>query len=137
MVAVPGMEFIIQCNEETRSIYEALIAAPQPNMSLLYDASCGKGVRVNSFPSPMLHPTIPCGYAGGIGPDCIADILSAVSEVVAACTPGTTVWVDMESSLRSIVVTKNKADQTETRADVFSIDKCFATILIADKSGVV
>jgi hypothetical protein len=135
MNSAPKMEFIIQCNEETRSLYERLIARPQPNMSLLYDASCGMGVKVSSFPSPMLYPTIPCGYAGGIGPDCIADILTGVKDVVTACPEATTVWVDMESSLRTIVVEKNKATQVETRKDVFSIDKCFACILIAHSHG--
>ena len=134
------MEFIIQCNEETKPIYEQLIADPEPNMSILYDASCGKGVRVNNFPSPMLNPSIPCGYAGGIGPDCIADIISAVNGVTNACPVPKTVWVDMESSLRTIVVTKSKSkaessEPEEVRTDVFSIDKCFACILIAEKFG--
>lgn len=132
----PKMEFIIQCNEETGPIYEGLLANPPSNMSILYDASCGKGVRVSSFASPEVYPTVPCGYAGGIGPDCIADILHAVKDVVANCADQTTsVWVDMESSLRAIVVEKSKADQSETRRDVFSIDKCFACILAADKVG--
>mmetsp|Transcript_51837 Transcript_51837/g.102364 ORF Transcript_51837/g.102364 Transcript_51837/m.102364 type:complete len:271 (+) Transcript_51837:50-862(+) len=135
MQSVPKMEFIIQCNEETRSIYEPLIAEPQPNMSLLYDASCGKGVRVNSFPSPMLHPTIPCGYAGGIGPDCIAEIMTAVKGVVSVCPEHITAWVDMESSLRAIVIEKDKVDQTEVRRDVFSLEKCFGCILIAESVG--
>jgi hypothetical protein len=133
MIDAPDMEFIIQCNVETRPICEGLLVDPPKNMSLLYDASCGKGVRVNSFPSPLLHPTVPCGYAGGIGPDCIEEILRAVKDVVATCPETTTVWVDMESSLRAIVLEKNKIDGSEVRRDVFSIDKCFTCILTADK----
>ena len=123
MNAVSHMEFIIQCNDETKPIYEKLIASPEPNMSLLYDASCGKGVRVSSFPSPMLYPTIPCGYAGGIGPDCITDILAAVKDVTAQCNEVKTVWIDMESSLRTIVLEKG-----DVRRDVFSIDKCMSCV---------
>ena len=135
MNEAPNMEFIIQCNDETSSIYEQLIAKPTTNMSLLFDASCGKGVRVSTFPSPMLTPTIPRGYAGGIGPDCIVDILTSVRRTVSECPEHVTVWVDMESSLRSIVVEKNKADGTETRRDDFSITKCFECILLAEKVG--
>lgn len=131
---VPKMEFIIQCNTETKPIYEQLMAKPTPNMSILYDASCGLGVRVNSFPSPLLFPTIPCGYAGGIGPDCIVEILTAVREVTAEC-PDNKVWVDMESSLRTIVVEKNKADGSETRKDVFSIEKVVKCILVGKEMG--
>lgn len=134
MNSVPKMEFIIQCNTETKPIYAQLMADPTPNMSVLYDASCGMGVKVNSFPSPMLFPNIPCGYAGGIGPDCIAEILTAVRDVTADC-PNNKVWVDMESSLRTIVVEKNKVDNTETRRDVFSIEKVFKCILIGQQFG--
>ena len=131
---VPKMEFIIQCNTETKPIYEQLMANPTPNMSVLYDASCGTGVMVSSFPSPMLFPTIPCGYAGGIGPDTITAILTAVRDATAEC-PNNKVWVDMESSLRTIVVEKNKTDGTETRKDVFSIEKVFKCILICQQFG--
>eukprot|EP00601_Ochromonadales_sp_CCMP2298_P003555 CAMPEP_0173175806 /NCGR_PEP_ID=MMETSP1141-20130122/4110_1 /TAXON_ID=483371 /ORGANISM="non described non described, Strain CCMP2298" /LENGTH=271 /DNA_ID=CAMNT_0014098077 /DNA_START=35 /DNA_END=846 /DNA_ORIENTATION=- len=104
MLDAPEVEFIIQCNAETQPIYQQLLDAPEPNMSILYDASCGKGVRVSSFPSPALFP-IPCGYAGGIGPDCIADILAGVAAATASC-PDQPVWIDMESSLRTVVVEK-------------------------------
>lgn len=154
MQKFPSMEWIIQCNDETQPLWQGLAAkaseqsgaetssekatiVPPLNMSLLYDASCGKGVRVTSFPSPAAYPTIPCGYAGGIGPDCIEEIMLAVKQVVteynanapratattaaAAATVTATasaaekcdyrlrqVWVDMESSLRELVASQNK-----------------------------
>ena len=67
MHEVPGLEFIVQCNQETEALWKPLVNAAPSNMSMLYDASCGTGVRVSSFPSPSLYPHIPCGYAGGIG----------------------------------------------------------------------
>ncbi len=126
---VPGMEWIIQCNEETHSIWSELIKETPSNMSLLHDASCGKGVLVTSFPSPTLFPGLRCGYAGGIGPSSIESILSSLRTVVTGSNAATgsngTVWVDMESSLRSLVATDAAA---QTHRDVFSLDKCFACI---------
>jgi hypothetical protein len=69
MQEVPRLEFIVQCNQETEALWKPLVDGntSPTNMSILYDASCGTGVRVNSFPAPSLYPHIPCGYAGGIG----------------------------------------------------------------------
>jgi len=67
MQEVPSLEFIVQCNHETDVLWKQMVEDAPTNMSILYDASCGTGVRVSSFPAPSLHPHIPCGYAGGIG----------------------------------------------------------------------
>ena len=69
MQEVPRLEFIVQCNQETEALWKPLVndTTVPANMSILYDASCGTGIRVNSFPAPSLYPHIPCGYAGGIG----------------------------------------------------------------------
>ena len=113
MLETPDVEWIVQLNDETRPLWDGLIAAgAPPNMSVLYDASCGTGVLASSFPAP--HDTIPCGYAGGMGPDNIAQVLPGV----AAAAAGREVWVDMESSLRA----------TQDGNDVFSIDKCYRCI---------
>ncbi|KDO32552.1 hypothetical protein SPRG_03027 [Saprolegnia parasitica CBS 223.65] len=111
MARVPQVEWIIQCNTETKAIWEPLAAAPPANMSLLFDASCGLGVPMTEFPKPL--PNIPCGYAGGIGPNNIRSML----ERVQAASGGAPVWVDMESSLRLKVL--------ECVTDVFSVEKCF------------
>lgn len=109
MAAVPGVEWIVQRNDETRPLWEGLLEDPPSNMSLLFDASCGTGVLAETFPAP--HPTVPCGYAGGMGPGNIADVLPRV----AAASGGRATWVDMESRLRA---------QLDGR-DVFCVDKCF------------
>jgi hypothetical protein len=50
MLAVPTVEWIVQCNEETRCIvYQPLLADPPHNMSILFDASCGLGVPMTEF----------------------------------------------------------------------------------------
>lgn len=119
MKSVPNIEWIIQCNDETKPIWESLVVSPFPNMSILYDASCGLGKLISTFPEP--HNSIRCGYAGGIGPDTIDFVLSSLQDKVG----GVSVWIDMESSLRSEVMDKNNVIK-----DVFSIEKAFTCILI-------
>ncbi|RYG67735.1 hypothetical protein EON64_06800 [archaeon] len=117
-----NVEFIFQYNTETTPIFERLLTAGIPsNVSILYDASCGKGVAIQSFPSPTLHPSTRCGYAGGIGPNTIDTVLTAVSEV--AKTAPFPVWIDMESSLRASVGGN----------DEFSINSVMACVEIAVK----
>lgn len=124
---VPEVEWIIQCNEETKPIWKSLVGADAPfNMSMLYDASCGKGIKLTSFPSPLIYPDINCGYAGGIGPDVIEEILLAISNMFEANKCDKSVWIDMESSLRLMLANQN---------DIFSIDKCFKCIEVAAKFG--
>lgn len=132
MAAVPDVEWIFQCNAETEPLWRHLSTAtpsPPPNMSVLFDASCGKGVPITleSLPTPPSEPAIPCGYAGGIGPSTIANVLTAVRTVAR----GQAIWVDMESSLRV-----NQSDKlSDTPRDNFSIDKCFACIQVGAQFG--
>lgn len=157
----PSIEFILQYNEETKGIWTPLVAtltdSSPKNLVLLFDASCGTGVRVTQFPSPYTFEHISsCGYAGGIGPDCIEEILQCVKNTVAAPRPSATkrkleddnnveshlngshhrgVWIDMESSLRALVLPDRNL--TSVPKDVFSIEKCFACISAAKRFGLV
>lgn len=119
MISIPELEWIIQCNAETMFLYEALINQPTTNMSLLYDSSCGLGTLISEIQAPRSN--IPCGYAGGIGPSNILDICQNIEGVV---DNQTSIWIDMESSLRSIVIDKKAGEER----DIFSIDKCFECI---------
>lgn len=65
----------------------------QPNHAVLFDESGGHGVARTSWPAPV--DGIPCGYAGGLGPNRMDDALQAID---AACTRP--YWVDMEGALR-------------------------------------
>ncbi|OQR92300.1 hypothetical protein THRCLA_08731 [Thraustotheca clavata] len=114
MKNVPEIEWIIQCNEETKAIWQPLVQNPPENMSILFDASCGLGVPMIEFPKPLPH--VKCGYAGGIGPDNIADMLNRIF----AAANDIPIWIDMESSLRSTIL-----DPKHGSKDVFSIEKCF------------
>jgi hypothetical protein len=67
------------------------------------------------------------GYAGGIGPTNVKDILNKVEQA----SRGIAVWIDMESSLRVKVV----GEAGDIR-DVFSFDRCFSCITTAVQSFV-
>ncbi len=72
------------------------------------------------------------GYAGGIGPSTIDNVLVAVGRAMPDDLSATPAWIDMESSLRTLVV-KNK-ECTEF-ADIFDLNKCMECIEIAKKYG--
>lgn len=125
--SVPEVEWIFQLNDETRPLWDLISAEEIPsNMSILFDASCGKGVVTTTFTPPLTNPDVLCGYAGGFAPDNIAGLL----DLLMSAAGGKPVWVDMESSLRVAVSDKHVLDK-----DVFSIDKCFACIKIGIMFG--
>jgi len=116
----PQLEFIIQKNEETRPLWEELLKAGSPgNVSMLVDESKGTGVAAKSWPSPTGEQEI--GYAGGIGPSNIHQVLKDVT----AAAKGHAFWIDMESSLRSV----------KNGKDVFDLDKCYQIIEAACEEG--
>lgn len=85
--------FILQCDgvndEAVRAIAEDPIIVP------LFDASGGGGVVPTGW--RRAWPGITCGYAGGLGPDNILDQLDRI----AAAAGDETIWVDMESQVRT------------------------------------
>lgn len=58
----------------------------------LFDQSGGRGTRPSAWPEP--HPTQISGYAGGINPDNVVDVLRQIK--------ATDFWIDMESGVRDI-----------------------------------
>lgn len=88
-----GLEIICQtrdfdCPEQVR-----------PPIFLLHDNSGGRGLYT-LFPTPPLSrqsPDIPIGFAGGIGPENIIDVLA---EIAAMDIPNP-VWIDMEGKVRT------------------------------------
>lgn len=119
MLEFPMLEFILQNNQETAIICNSFLSDPLSNMSFLVDSSCGSGLKMKEFPAPVGDFLF--GYAGGIGPDTVKEILEKIREVAA----GKSVWVDMESSLRTTSVR-----ESGDRLDTFSIDNCMSCILI-------
>jgi hypothetical protein len=132
MVEVPALEWILQYNTETKPLVDIILAAHSAgthqaqNFSILFDASMGTGKLATSVTAPL--PGVKCGYAGGLGPSNIEEqILN-----IAAVTGETTTWVDMESSLRVVVVDKIVEGG---QRDTFSVDRCFACVLVGIKLG--
>jgi len=117
------LEFILQKNDETKPLWNGLLqmnseeagtsGSLPPNVSMLVDDSKGTGV-LSATPWPKPPEEYSIGYAGGIGPDNIHKILA---DVVQAGS-GKSIWIDMESSLRS----------TKNDMDVFDLDKCYQVI---------
>lgn len=111
--AIPTVELILQVNEETNELTKCLFKDPEckppGNFAVLFDPSCGLGVVPNARQAPFQG--IHCGYAGGIGPDTVA---AQLQEVASACAGHAgTVWIDMESGVRS--------KDAETGNDIFDL----------------
>lgn len=102
----PKLTFITQHNEANASLWEAL--GGLDNHAMLFDASGGRGISPDFWPTPL---PVSCGYAGGLGVDNIADQLEAIKLVA----PNSSHWVDMEGSLRDV-------DQNEH--DWLNLDRC-------------
>lgn len=126
--SVPEIEWIFQLNDETQGIWNFISADGDvpPNMSVLFDASCGKGILTTTIRPPLTNPDVMCGYAGGLAPETISNVLNMIIE---NCE-GKPVWVDMESSLRVLMTDKHVVNK-----DVFSIDKVFACIQVGVQFG--
>lgn len=87
-------EIILQCRSEETLQDVATFATKHPglNASVLYDVSGGNGI------APFRWPRAPfgcrMGYAGGINPDNVFDVLSEIGPVEPT-------WIDMESGVRT------------------------------------
>lgn len=113
-VAAPLPELILQVRSEA-ILVEALedVAVLGVNRaSILYDPSGGTGMAPAAWPeTPTALPGLRMGFAGGIGPATIEQVLREVGG-----RPGS--WVDMESGVRDA-------------ADRFDLDKCEAVLAAA------
>lgn len=63
---------------------------------LLFDLSHGAGVLPNAWPAPIIA-NLYHGYAGGLGPDNLAEQIPAIGQAAGDCH----VWIDMETRVRS------------------------------------
>jgi hypothetical protein len=91
-------EFIFQVGSQGKSDKVALLNLGRGlglNLSILFDRSGGKGVVPSDWPEPI--DPFYLGYAGGLGPDTLSDQLPKISETVG----DRTIWIDMESRVRS------------------------------------
>ncbi|MDD9900990.1 MAG: hypothetical protein OXT65_08435 [Alphaproteobacteria bacterium] len=103
--AHPNVEFILQYTEDKKDTLLPLFK-DIPNHALLFDASAGTGISPDKWSAPVEGHF--CGYAGGLGPENIAENL----KMIAAVTPADYLtWIDMESKVR----TDDQFDLTKVR----------------------
>lgn len=88
-------EFIFQWDDLNKNI--ATLAQPHiRNVSMLFDLSGGAGIVPKNWVGP--HQTIPCGYAGGLGPD---NVLSEIERIEKVLPENYNYWIDMERNVRT------------------------------------
>lgn len=112
--------FVLQArNSEDLTAATRIIRRAQTNrVEILFDPSGGTGQRVTTWPVPPRDVRL--GYAGGIGPDNVREVLNAVSvatifteDLFSKDNPGShSTWIDMESRVR----TDDRLDLEKVRA---------------------
>lgn len=114
----PNIRFIIQDNGFNTEVIAGVLE--ETALDVLCDNSGGKGIKQALWPAVPVFPKslysdFTYGYAGGLGPHNILHELKSIASMVGPRHP---TWIDMESSLRSLVVNE------DTTIDCFSTTKC-------------
>lgn len=86
-----GKPVITQHNKANETVHFHLTS---PFHQVLFDASGGRGTRPDQWPAVL--PGIRCGFAGGLGPENVANEIDRIADA----SHGYPFWIDMESSLR-------------------------------------
>ncbi|CAB3701873.1 hypothetical protein [Trinickia soli] len=102
---------ILQYHEGSAYAIDSLLAAlattsisPPQRVSVLFDASCGKGKSPHAWEKPYSvgNIAIDTGYAGGVSPENIGPVLDAVAQAVSGSrTVPHRYWIDMQSGVRT------------------------------------
>lgn len=95
-------EFIVQCadEEELKIVDDFSVKHGLDFLNALFDPSGGRGIRGDGWNHPITRQ-VAVGYAGGIGPDNVADVVKAVMGRAENGTMLEATWIDMESRVRS------------------------------------
>lgn len=86
---------IVQYNSANVKVPEIFISNGCSDVQVLFDASGGRGLELDTYPAPLSD--FECGYAGGIGPENIDESL----EKAATAAGPRDYWIDMESKVRT------------------------------------
>lgn len=84
-----GASFIFQGSNFDRSLSNQNSDA----ISVLFDTSGGRGIVPDKFP---MHPGFFCGYAGGISPENVIEVIEKIN-----APEGAEYWIDMETGVRT------------------------------------
>lgn len=115
MYAHPQVTFITQDNESNVEVTRAFHGAL--NHAILFDSSGGRGIAPGRWPAALSE--VPCGYAGGLGPNNVADEVDRIARAAGA-RPA---WIDMETSLRTQDLLGN---------DWLSMERCLAVLKVVE-----
>lgn len=110
-----GFEYILQAHDEL-TIYACALDTEKAraSCSILFDPSGGAG-RNWSKRWPRVLPGTRMGYAGGFGPDTVAERIAEIREVNGGAPPA---WVDMESNVRD----------SDDRLDLAAVETVLETV---------
>lgn len=102
---VPGVQFIFQVPNglEFAAYLKNEVLGIRPDVALLFDGSGGRGVTPMNW-RPRIDG-FPCGYAGGISPDNVAEVVSKIPS-------DQPFWIDMEGRVRD---DQERLDLTKVR----------------------
>jgi phosphoribosylanthranilate isomerase len=101
-----GLSIMIQLHDDVRALVDrfvnTLTSEEVSRVHILFDASKGKGLLASSWSEPYLHHhgAFFCGYAGGLGPQNMAQQLPLIHQAASA-HGSSPYWTDMESGLRT------------------------------------
>lgn len=127
----PEIEFVIKLDDmkdKSQPFYDVISDDPPANLSVLLPIH--KSEQIDAYVLPPQPSDIPCGYAGGIGPENISEVLESVKDQTENITGSKPVWISMEDSLRVAQTDRLYLDQ-----DVLSISKCFECIQLGEFLG--
>lgn len=75
--------FILSYNAENESIIRKLYAQKERDFDVLFDSSHGEGITATQWQKPVFDDSsVLQGYAGGLSPENVGEILRQISEVV-------------------------------------------------------
>ncbi len=100
----PDKEFILQ----TKS-FSPVGFIQNRKFAWLLDNSGGRGIELETLPDPIIGSH--CGYSGGIGPENI----DRICQTLTSNPNESSVWIDMESNIRSEVNGKSVFDLVKVR----------------------
>lgn len=83
------------------------------NTAALFDTSGGAGILPGSWPEPDRR--LPCGYAGGLGPDNVVEQIRKIEDICG----DRTVWIDMERRVRS---------EDDSRLDMNKVERVLKSV---------
>ena len=91
----PDYQFILQENK-SNELFNREVRSELENIAFLYDSSGGRGTPIQ-IPPPRPIMDFYTGYAGGLNPDNVLDMVGALAPI----SNSVNVWIDVETGVRT------------------------------------